>query len=81
MLLQEDEELRKLDLSANRSSSRQREQSNGGVVHTALLATDKGSEAVLRKMLIDSFIEQAQLCKTMNSLTCNAIISKHDRAR
>lgn len=81
MLIQEDEELRKLDLSTNWSSPRHTEQSNGGNLHNTVLATDKGSEAVLRKMLIDSFIEQAQLRKTTNSLTCNAVISKHERAR
>lgn len=78
LLIQEDEELRKLDLEPTKwSSSRQNEQSNGGDLHNAVSA----NESVLRKMLIDSFIDQAKLCKTMNSLTCNAIVSKHDRAK
>lgn len=85
MLIQEDEELRKLDLSTPRSSPRQHEQSNGdsgGALHnTTILASEKGSEVVLRKMLIDMFIEQAQLCKATNTLTCNAVKSKHERAR
>lgn len=72
MLTQEDEELRKLELSSNSSP-----ESNGdaGILH------EKGSEAVLRKMVIDMFIEQAQLCKARNTLTCNAVRSKHERAR
>jgi len=80
LLIHEDEELRKLDLSTNRSSPRQQhEQSNGnfgGALHNT---SEKGSEVVLRKMLIDTFIEQAQLCKAMNTLTCNAVKSKHER--
>lgn len=72
MLIQEDEELRKLELSSNSST-----QSNGD----ARTLHEKGSEAVLRKMLIDMFIEQAQLCKARNTLTCNAVRSKHETAR
>lgn len=84
MLIQEDEELRKLDLSTSRSSAPQHEQRNGdfGVaLHNSVLTTDNGSEAILRKMLIDTFIEQAQVCKAMNALTCKAIESKHERVR
>nr|XP_024395374.1 PX domain-containing protein EREX-like isoform X3 [Physcomitrium patens] len=74
LLVQEDEELRKADSSTHWPSPRLHEESNGDSGVT--FYTDKDSEAALRKMLIDAFIEQAQLCRSLNSLTCNALMSK-----
>lgn len=77
MLVEEDEELCKLSSSTNRSLLQQYKQSIGDSEGT--VQTDQGSDAILRKMLIDTFIEEAQLCKSINSLTCNAITSRGSR--
>ncbi|XP_024399637.1 PX domain-containing protein EREL1 [Physcomitrium patens] len=77
LLVEEDEELCKLSSSTNRSLLQQYKQSIGDSEGT--VQTDQGSDAILRKMLIDTFIEEAQLCKSINSLTCNAITSRGSR--
>jgi len=87
LLAQEDEEFQKVQSSADWSSLQQQQQrrsngdSGGNNLHNKnMTAAHKGgSEAVMRKMLIDAFIEQAQLRKKMNSLTRGALMSGQQR--
>lgn len=86
LLAQEDEEFQKVQSSADWSSLQQQQQrsngdSGGNNIHNKnMTAAHKGgSEAVMRKMLIDAFIEQAQLRKKMNSLTRGALMSGQQR--
>ena len=83
LLAQEDEEFQKVQSSADWTSLEQRSNgdSGGNNLHNKnMTAAHKGgSEAVMRKMLIDAFIEQAQLRKKMNSLTRGALMSGQQR--
>lgn len=85
LLAQEDEEFQKVQSSADWSSLQQQQRSNGdsggnNLHNKNMTAAHKGgSEAVMRKMLIDAFIEQAQLRKKMNSLTRGALMSGQQR--
>lgn len=84
LLAQEDEEFQKVQSSADWSPLEQQRSngdSGGNNLHNRnMTAAHKGgSEAVMRKMLIDAFIEQAQLRKKMNSLTRGALMSGQQR--
>lgn len=84
LLAQEDEEFQKVQSSGDWSSL-DKQQSNGdsggnNPHNKNMTAAHKGgSEATMRKMLIDAFIEQAQLRKKMNSLTRGALMSGQQR--
>ena len=86
LLAQDDEEVRKAQSSTNGALLNGQFHSNGDVgrsLHSAVdsLSVDRESEAALRKMLTDVFIEQAQLRKAMNALTRNALTSVQQQTR